>query len=281
MNNEIFEFQENVLITGANGFLGSHLSRTFLTRGYKVIQSDSFDEKVGEPISFVLHFASHPSPKDHLQMPIETLMADSQGTLAMLEIARGKGAIFLLASTAHIDQPGDPTAERSVYKEGKRFAEALTAAYQRKYHVITRIVRMFNSYGPGMRLDDGRVVPTFIMKALQNDPITLIGGGQLISLCYVDDMVEAILKVLLSNSLAPVEIGSSEQVTIRRLAEMVIELTGSKSSLVVIPEYVQSERLPNNSKIYELGWKPKVDLVAGLERMIEDFKQRLGREEKR
>lgn len=264
----------NVLITGANGFLGSHLSRRFEAHSYKVIQSDSFSERVDESIDFVLHFASYPSPKDHLQMPIETLMADSQGTLAMLEIAREKGATFLLASTAHIDQPGDPTAERSVYKEGKRFAEALTAAYQKKYHVITRIIRMFNSYGPGMRLDDGRVVPAFIMKALQDEPITLIGGGQLISLCYVDDMVEAILAVLFSNGLAPVEVGGSEQVTIRRLAEMVIELTESKSELVVIPEYVQSERLPNNSKIYELGWKPRVDLVTGLGRMIEDFKRR-------
>ena len=270
----------NVLITGANGFLGSHLSQALLARSYKVIQSNSFDEKVEESVSFVLHFASHPSPKDHLRMPIETLMADSQGTLAMLEMAREKKAIFLLASTAHIDQSGDPTAERSVYKEGKRFAEALTSAYQRKYQVVTRIVRMFNSYGPGMRLDDGRVVPAFIMKALQDELITLIGGGQLISLCYVDDMVEAILKVLFSNSPAPVEVGSDEQVTVHRLAELIIELTKSKSRLEVIPEYVQSERPPNNSKIYELGWKPQVDLMVGLERMIEDFKQRLGRGER-
>jgi len=214
-------------------------------------------------------------------MPIETLMADSQGTLAMLEMAKEKEAVFLLASTAHIDQSGDPTAERSVYKEGKRFAEALTAAYQRKYQVITRIIRMFNSYGPGMKLDDGRAVPAFIMKALRDEPITLIGGGQLINLCYVDDMVEAILKVLFSNSPAPVEVGGDEQVTVHRLAELIIELTKSRSRLEIIPEYVQSERPPNNSKIYELGWKPQVSLMAGLERMIEDFKQRLGRGERR
>jgi dTDP-glucose 4,6-dehydratase len=263
------------LITGANGFLGSYLKRALTTMGHEVIQTNDFNSPVEGPIDFVIHFASHPSPKDHLKMPIETLMADSEGTLALLEIARGWNATFLFASTAHIDQPGDPTSARSVYKEGKRFAEALISAYQRKYQLSTKIVRMFNSYGPGMRLDDGRAVPTFVVKALRNEPITLIGGGQLINLCYVDDVINAILTVLFSNSPAPVEIGGSEQVTIQQLAELIIELTGSKSRLEIIPEYVESERLPNNSKIYELGWRPQVSLRYGLKIMVENFKERM------
>ena len=303
------------LITGGAGFIGSHLCRRFLDHtedpcgvfassnevicmggvnrgngnvsdlqdkpGFNMTPSPNGFRRyipwgnVQEEIGYVLHFASYPSPKDHLAMPMETLAADSEGTMEMVNIANAKKAIFMLASTGHIDQEDDPTKERSVYCEGKRFAEAYTMAAHRKLGLETRIIRMFNSYGPGMRIDDGRVVPAFIVKALKGERLEVWGGDQLISLTYIDDMIDGIEKVLFSDVCEPVEIGSPHRISIGNLAQMTIQLSGSQSKLDLNAQTVKDERLPNLQRAEELGWTPRVDIREGLKRTIEYFRERI------
>ncbi len=294
------------LITGGAGFIGSHLCRHFL--GYEkdltgvfassneVICISQFNNgknnlldlvdkpgfkmlkphaEVKEDIDYILQFASYPSPKDFLAMPLETLYADSVGTMTMISLAMDKGAIFMLASTGHIDQEHNPTKESGIYCEGKRFAEAYTMAAHRKLGVRTRIIRMFNSYGPGMRVDDGRVVPTFIVKALKGERLEIWGGDQLISLTYIDDMVDGIKRVLFSDILEPVEIGSPYRISIGNLARIIIGLCGSQSKLEIKPQWCKDERMPDLQRANDLGWSPKVDIVNGLKRTVEYFKEKI------
>jgi dTDP-glucose 4,6-dehydratase len=303
------------LITGGAGFIGSHLCRHFLdykvdesglfasgnnticvgnlSRGngnisdlmtkpgfYTIPVLNRFKqnapwENVVDEIGYVLHFASYPSPKDHLAMPLETLIADSEGTIEMINLAHAKKATFMLASTGHIDQENDPTQERSVYCEGKRFGEAYTMAAHRKLGLETRIIRMFNSYGPGMRIDDGRVIPTFIVKALKDETLSINGGEQLISLTYIDDMVDGIDRILFSDVVEPVEIGSPYRISIGDLAQKIIKLSGSHSKLNLNPQTAKDERLPNLQRANELGWSPKVDIEEGLKRTINYFREKL------
>jgi dTDP-glucose 4,6-dehydratase len=298
--------KQNFLITGGGGFIGSHLCRRFLehtvdetglfsssneiicldhlnnghTRisdllskpGFRVLRPGSF---IPDEINFVLHFASYPSPRDHLRMPLETLAADSHWTMEMVKFAELKKATFMLASTGHIDQIHDPTNERAIYAEGKRFAEAYTMAFYRQYQTDIRIIRMFNSYGPGMRIDDGRVVPTFIVKALKGEKLTILGGEQLISLTYIDDMLDAIEAVLYSSIREPIEIGSRERISIGSLAQMIIELSESKSEIEFKPQTVFDEREPDLTLAGRIGWEPKIDIAEGLDRTIRDFRNRL------
>jgi dTDP-glucose 4,6-dehydratase len=303
------------LITGGAGFIGSHLCRHFLDHtedpggvfassnevicmggvkrgngnisdlqdkpGFNMTPSPNGFRRyipwanVQDKIGYVLHFASYPSPKDHLAMPMETLAADSEGTMEMVNIAHAKKAIFMLASTGHIDQEDDPTKERSVYCEGKRFAEAYTMAAHRKLGLETRIIRMFNSYGPGMRIDDGRVVPAFIVKAMKGERLEVWGGNQLISLTYIDDMIDGIERVLFSDICEPVEIGSPHRISIGNLAQMIIKLSESQSKLDLNAQTVKDERLPSLQRADELGWTPRVDIREGLKRTIEYFRERM------
>lgn len=292
------------LVTGGGGFLGAHLCRKFLDYevdpegafassrevicldylnngngkiadlqkmpGFRVIKPGAF---IPGEINYILHFASYPSPKDHLKMPLETLTADSHWTMEMVKLAEFKKAVFMLASTGHIDQEHNPVSERGIYAEGKRFAEAYTMAFHRQYGTEIRIIRMFNSYGPGMRIDDGRVVPTFIGKALRNEPLLILGGDQLISLTYIDDMIDAIERVLYSNICEPVEVGNPIRCTVGGLARMIIELSGSKSELGFKPGQYKDERTPDMEAIFSLGWYPSVGLEEGLKRTIDYFRE--------
>jgi len=294
------------LITGGGGFIGSHLCRKCLSYeeddsgtfaacnevlcidnlnngngriadlqripGFRVFRPGSF---IADEIYYVLHFASYPSPKDHLRMPLETLAADSQYTMEMVRLAHLKNAVFMLASTGHIDQEHDPTNERGIYAEGKRFAEAYTMAFHRQYGTEVRIIRMFNSYGPGMRVDDGRVVPTFIVKALKDEVLNVQGGDQLISLTYIDDMVDAIERILYSDICEPVEVGSLQRISIVTLARKIIKLAGSKSKLTTTSQQIKDERLPDLHKAMELGWAPKIEIEEGLVKTIEYFRERI------
>jgi len=221
----------------------------------------------------VLHFASYPSPKDHRAWPVKTLEADSKGLMAFIDLALVKRCLFVYASSGHVDTPYDPTDERSVYIEGKRFGEAMIAASEKAYGLKARIVRMFNSYGPGMRPDDGRVVPAFIMKALKGESIEIWGGDQLVSLTYVDDMVKGIETVISSSVTEPVELGDADRIPIYLLARKIIQFTDSNSKLSLVPQSVKDERRPNLNKASLLGWKPTVDIDEGLKRTIKWFKE--------
>jgi dTDP-glucose 4,6-dehydratase len=245
---------------------------------------------VSGPVDNILHFASPASPIDYLKLPIQTLKVGSLGTHKALGLAKDKGARILLASTSEVygdplvhpqteDYWGNvnPIGPRGVYDEAKRFAEAMTMAYQRYHKVETRIVRIFNTYGPRMRVEDGRVVSTFISQALQNEPITIFGdGNQTRSFCYVADEVDGILRLLESDIKTPVNIGNPTEKTVRELAEMVIQKTGSSSKIVYkdLPEDDPKVRQPNISKArQQLGWEPKVSLEEGLAKTIEYFKK--------
>ena len=307
--------QTTAVVTGGAGFLGSHLCDRLLQEGMKIICIDnlltgnldnishlfgnnnfSFIKHdvtnyiyVGGKIDYVLHFASPASPIDYLKLPIQTLKVGSLGTHKALGLAKDKNATFLLASTSEVY--GDPIVHpqeeeywgnvnpigpRGVYDEAKRFAEALTMAYYRHHGVNTRIVRIFNTYGPRMRLDDGRALPTFVGQALRGEEITVYGdGSQTRSFCYVSDLVEGIFRLLISNETNPVNIGNPDEITIKEFAEEVIKQTGSKSKIVYkpLPEDDPKVRQPDISKAKKiLGWEPKVGRAEGLKVTVDYFK---------
>jgi len=304
-----------VLITGAAGFLGSHLTDRFLADGHTVVGLDNFvtghpdniahlvgHERfsfirhniseytyVAGPLDGVLHFASPASPIDYLQLPIQTLKVGSLGTHNALGIALAKQARFFLASTSEVygdplvhPQPEsywgnvNPVGPRGVYDEAKRFAEAMTMAYHRYHGVDTRIVRIFNTYGPRMRPRDGRVVSNFIVQALNGEPITVYGdGSQTRSFCYVDDEIEGIYRLFFRGDANPTNIGNPAEFTVRQLADLVIELTGTRSQVVTrpLPEDDPRVRQPDISRARQmLDWEPKVDLRSGVARTIEYFR---------
>lgn len=311
-----------VLITGGAGFLGSHLSDRFLAEGHTVVAMDNLitgntaniAHLMGHerftfvkhnvinyiylegPVDAVLHFASPASPNDYLEHPIHTLKVGSLGTLNAIGLAKVKGARFLLASTSEVygdpqvnPQPEsywghvNPIGPRGVYDEAKRFAEAMTMAYQRYHGLDTRIVRIFNTYGPRMRLNDGRVVPNFIHQALTNQPLTVYGdGSQTRSFQYYSDLVEGVYRLLLSDEKEPVNIGNPYEMTILEFAEAVLELTRSSSEIVHIePEDDRTTddpkvRRPDITKAREkLGWEPQVRLPDGLATTIDYFRDRI------
>jgi dTDP-glucose 4,6-dehydratase len=306
---------KRILITGAAGFLGSHLCDRFLKEGYDVVGMDNlitgnmqniehlFPLKeftfyhhdiskfvhVPGPIDYILHFASPASPIDYLQMPIQTLKVSSLGTHNLLGLAKSKGARILVASTSEVY--GDPLVHpqkeeywgnvnpigpRGVYDEAKRFMESITMAYHTFHKVETRIIRIFNTYGPRMRLNDGRALPAFMGQALRGEDITVFGdGSQTRSFCYVDDLVEGIYRLLMSDYSSPVNIGNPSEITLLQFAEEVLKLTGSKSKIVYkpLPQDDPKQRQPDITKAKEiLGWEPKVDRHEGLKRTLEYFK---------
>jgi dTDP-glucose 4,6-dehydratase len=304
-----------VLITGAAGFLGSHLTDRFLADGHEVVGMDNFitgspdniSHLAGNPkyrfiqhdvtnfiyvdgaLDGVLHFASPASPIDYLELPIQTLKVGSLGTHKALGLAKAKGARFFLASTSEVygdpqvhPQPEsywghvNPVGPRGVYDEAKRFAEAMTMAYQRFHHLDTRIVRIFNTYGPRMRARDGRVVSNFIVQALKGQPITVYGDGrQTRSFCYVSDLIEGIYRLYQSGRNEPTNIGNPDEFTVRQLAERVLALTGSKSPIIEkpLPEDDPKVRRPDITIARaELQWEPKVKLDEGLQRTIDHFR---------
>lgn len=307
-----------VVITGAAGFLGSHLTDRFLAEGHEVIGMDNFitgspdnlahlagHERfrfvrhdvtefiyVEGPLDGVLHFASPASPVDYLELPIQTLKVGSLGTHKALGLAKAKGARFFLASTSEVygdpqvhPQPEsywghvNPVGPRGVYDEAKRFAEALTMAYHRYHGVDTRIVRIFNTYGPRMRARDGRVVSNFIVQALRGEPLTVYGAGQQSrSFCYVSDLVDGIYRLFRSDRTDPTNIGNPVEFTVRQLAEHVLRATGSTSPIVErpLPTDDPKVRQPDISVARAvLGWEPAVQLDEGLARTIEFFRSRL------
>jgi dTDP-glucose 4,6-dehydratase len=304
-----------VLITGAAGFLGSHLADRFLAEGHEVIgmdnlitgSPDNFAHLIGNPgfqfirhdvsnfiyvsgpVDGVLHFASPASPVDYLELPIQTLKVGSLGTHNALGLAKAKSARFFLASTSEVygdpqvhPQPEsywghvNPVGPRGVYDEAKRFAEAITMAYHRYHGVDTRIVRIFNTYGPRMRPGDGRVVSNFIVQALRHEPLTVYGdGSQTRSFCYVSDLVDGIYRLFLSDRNEPTNIGNPNEFTVQQLAEAVIRLTGSRSRIErhPLPTDDPKVRKPDITVARSvLGWEPAVQLEAGLQRTIEYFR---------
>ncbi|HEY3288175.1 MAG TPA: UDP-glucuronic acid decarboxylase family protein [Gemmatimonadaceae bacterium] len=308
-----------VLITGAAGFLGSHLCDRFLRDGHEVVGLDNFvtghpdniahligNDRfsflrhniseftyVAGPLDGVLHFASPASPIDYLELPIQTLKVGSLGTHNALGIAKAKGARFFLASTSEVY--GDPLVHpqvesywgnvnpigpRGVYDEAKRFAEAITMAYHRTHGLDTRIVRIFNTYGPRMRPRDGRVVSNFIVQALNGEPITIYGdGSQTRSFCYVEDEVEGLYQLFLKGDANPCNIGNPDEYTVRQLAEIVVELTGSASRIVhePLPEDDPKVRKPDITRARTLlGWTPQIDVRTGVQRTIDYFRTLAG-----
>jgi dTDP-glucose 4,6-dehydratase len=310
--------QKTAVVTGGAGFLGSHLTDRLLREGYRVIGVDnfitgnpanldhlktnadySFIEKdvsdhidVPGDVQIIFHFASPASPIDYLELPIQTLKVGSLGTHNALGLALAKGASLLLASTSECygdplvhpqteDYWGNvnPIGPRGVYDEAKRFAEAMTMAYHRYHKVDTKIVRIFNTYGPRMRLKDGRVVPAFIGQALKNEPITVFGDGkQTRSFCYCSDLIDGIYKLSQGDFHEPVNIGNPNELTIKEFADRIVRLTGSKSTVAYEPLPVDDpkQRRPDITRATKLlGWKPLVDLETGLKETIEWFKSRV------
>ncbi len=310
--------QPTSVVTGAAGFLGSHLTDLLLKRGHKVIGLDNFvtgsvdniahlggnpnfkfiQQDVTEfiflegSVDFVWHFASPASPIDYLQIPIQTMKVGSLGTHKALGLAKNKNARFLIASTSEIY--GDPLLHpqpeeywgnvntigpRGCYDEAKRFAEALTMAYHREHKVETRIVRIFNTYGPRMRVNDGRVVPAFVSQALKNQPVTIFGQGtQTRSFCYVSDLIEGIYRLMMSDYDLPVNIGNPTEMTMLQFAEQIIKATKSKSKIVFkpLPQDDPKQRKPTITKAKKiLKWEPQVKLADGLTDTIAYFRKKV------
>jgi len=306
---------KRVLITGAAGFLGSHLCDRFIKEGCYVIAMDNLITgrieniehlignknfhfvhhdvsnfvHVGGDLDYILHFASPASPIDYLKIPIQTLKVGSLGTHNLLGLAKAKGARMLIASTSEVygdptvhPQPEDywgnvnPIGPRGVYDEAKRFQEAITMAYHRYHNVETRIIRIFNTYGPRMRLNDGRVLPAFIGQALRCEDLTVFGdGSQTRSFCYVDDLVEGVYKLLLSDYSYPVNVGNPDEVTISQFAEEIIKLTGTTQKVIYkdLPVNDPAQRQPDIDKAREiLNWEPKVARAEGLKITFAYFK---------
>ncbi len=302
------------VVTGGAGFLGSHLCEHLLDRGVEVVCLDNFltgspenvlhlMERTGfrlvrcdvtdyvhvpGPVDLVLHFASPASPLDYLKMPIETLKVGSIGTLHTLGLAREKGARYVLASTSEVygdplvhPQPEEywgnvnPVGPRGVYDEAKRYPEALTTAYRSSRGTDTGIVRIFNTYGPRMRADDGRAIPAFVGQALSGRPLTVAGSGsQTRSICYVDDTVTGILAMAFSDHAGPVNIGSPEELSMLRLAEWIVELTGSDSPIefIDLPVDDPKVRRPDTTRAEQLlGWRPRIPSEEGLRRTVDWF----------
>lgn len=306
---------KRVLITGAAGFLGSHLCDRFIKDGYHVLAMDNlitgrlkniehlfhleqfeFDNNdvskfinVSGDLDYILHFASPASPIDYLKIPIQTLKVGSLGVHNCLGLAKAKGARILIASTSEVY--GDPTVHpqseeywgnvnpvgpRGVYDEAKRFQEAITMAYHNFHGLETRIIRIFNTYGPRMRLNDGRVLPAFIGQALRGEDLTIFGdGSQTRSFCYVDDLVEGIVRLLLSDYVYPINVGNPSEITISQFAEEIIQLTDTKQSIIFkdLPVDDPKQRQPDISKAREiLKWEPKINRAEGLKVTYEYFK---------
>ena len=279
------------LITGSTDNI-EHLFELGQDR-FRFVEYDVTDYiHVNGDLDYVLHFASPAAPDDYLRLPIQTLKVGALGTHKALGLAKAKDARFLLASTSEVygdplvhPQPEDywgnvnPIGERGVYDEAKRFAEALAMAYNRYHGVETRIVRIFNTYGPRMRIDDGRALPTFMSQALRNDPLTVYGdGSQTRAFCYVDDLVEGIYRLLLSDETKPVNIGNPDEITIKEFAEEIIEITGSESTIAYeeLPTDDPQVRQPDISKAREvLGWTPEVDRRDGLRHTLDYFKKKI------
>jgi dTDP-glucose 4,6-dehydratase len=304
------------LVTGGAGFIGSHLCERLLSKGYQVVCMDNLSTGVLDNVAPMLaseahfdyidhdvsthielpgeldevyHFASAASPADFGRIPIEILKSGALGTHNSLGLARARGARFMLASTSEVY--GDPlvhpqheeyrgnvstTGVRSVYDEAKRYAEALTMAYHRHHGLDTRIVRIFNSFGPKMRADDGRMVPNFIQQALLGEPLTLYGGGtQTRSVQYVDDLIEGVIRLMKSKEIRPVNIGNPVEYTVREVAEMIIELSGSRSEIShhPLPEDDPKQRCPDISRAREvLGWEPQTQAREGLAKTLSWFR---------
>jgi dTDP-glucose 4,6-dehydratase len=310
--------KKRVVITGAAGFIGSHLAETLLDRDYTVIGIDnlltgdtanishlanrdfSFIKHdvtnyiyVDGPVDFVLHWASPASPIDYLELPIPTLKVGALGTHKALGLAKAKGARFVIASTSEVygdplEHPQketywgnvNPVGPRGVYDEAKRFAEAMTMAYHRYHGLDTKIVRIFNTYGPRMRLNDGRAVPAFMSQVLRNQDVTVFGDGtQTRSFTYITDLVDGIIKLMLSSENDPVNIGNPVEMTIKQIAETIIGMTGSTSKIVYrpLPTDDPKQRRPDITRARTLlGWEPKVQLEEGLIKTIEYFRTKVG-----
>jgi dTDP-glucose 4,6-dehydratase len=319
MINSVLEAEEarlRFLVTGAAGFIGSHLCDRLLAEGHEVIAVDNLltgsmanlehlDERQGfrfllhdvceplaleEPLDGIFHLASPASPRDYMEHPIETLDVGSLGTRRMLELARQHGAGFLLTSTSECygdplvhPQPEtywgnvNPVGPRSCYDEAKRFAEALTMAYRRVYGLRTSIARIFNTYGPRMKLDDGRVVPTFLDQALRGAPLTVYGdGSQTRSFCYVSDMIEGLWRLWLSGEPGPINLGNPVELSVLEFARKILELTGSSSPIqfLPLPQDDPRRRQPDITKARQLlGWEPRVSLEEGLRETIAWFRR--------
>jgi dTDP-glucose 4,6-dehydratase len=307
-----------IVVTGGAGFIGSHLCEALLDRGDAVVAIDNLrtgdlanirhlrDREfeflrhdvtryidVEGPVDFVLHFASPASPIDYLELPIQTLKVGSLGTHNALGLAKAKGAKFLLASTSEVygdplEHPQtekywgnvNPIGPRGVYDEAKRFAEAMTLAYHRYHGLDTRIVRIFNTYGPRMRLRDGRAVPAFMSQALRGDDVTIFGdGSQTRSFCFVSDLVAGLLKLMAASTNEPVNIGNPHEVSIAEIAQTIIRLVNSRSQLVYQPLPVDDpkQRRPDITRARTLlGWEPQVGLEEGLLKTVDYFKSKLG-----
>jgi dTDP-glucose 4,6-dehydratase len=305
-----------VVITGAAGFIGSHLSEALLDRGFSVVGIDNLltgdlaniahlrDRDfqfirhdvtnyidVDGPVDFVLHWASPASPIDYLELPIPTLKVGALGTHNALGLAKAKGATFVIASTSEVygdplEHPQketywgnvNPIGPRGVYDEAKRFAEAITVAYRRYHKVDSKIVRIFNTYGPRMRVRDGRAVPAFISQALANEDVTVFGDGrQTRSFCYISDLVDGIIRLMLSKENDPINIGNPQEMTIEQIARLIIEMTGSKSQVIYKPLPVDDPKVrqPDITRARTLlGWEPKVSLDQGLGRTIDYFREK-------
>jgi dTDP-glucose 4,6-dehydratase len=309
--------QPRVVITGAAGFIGSHLSETLLDRGYAVVGIDNLLTgdlaniahlsgrdfvfvkhdvtnyiAVDGPVDFVLHWASPASPIDYLELPIQTLKVGALGTHKALGLAKAKRARFVLASTSEVY--GDPLVHpqqetywgnvnpvgpRGVYDEAKRFAEAMTVAYHRYHGVDAKIVRIFNTYGPRMRVRDGRAVPNFIAQALRGEDVTVYGdGSQTRSLCYITDLVDGVIRLMLSDANDPINIGNPQELSIEEIARTILRLTGSSSRIVHTPLPVDDPKVrkPDITRAATiLKWSPTVSLEDGLGRTIEYFRTKL------